>query len=83
MITLQNDLDYIKENLDIDTKKTSKAEALALLKEHEISTTSWVLSALTEVYGEAWAEEYKESIAKDTCYHGFLGQCPYCKWGTE
>lgn len=77
------DLKYIKEHFDIDPKVTSKKKAQDILEAEEINTTSWVLDALAEEYGETWAEAYRQRIRKSTCDHGFLGDCHYCKYGTD
>lgn len=77
------DLNYIKENFGIDPAVTSQSKALKVLREHEISTTSWVLSDLESVYGKKFGDKYRKSIASETCEHGFIGECVYCKWGTE
>ena len=62
---------------------TSPDKALEILEAENISTTSWVLTCAKDIYGEAWAEGYIESIKDKTCEHGMVGPCPYCKWGTN
>lgn len=78
-----DDLAYIKEHMQIDVKHTSREEAAAILRQHEINTTSWVLSRLENEYGTKWAESYRNKVRKTSCDHGFLGSCPYCKYGTD
>lgn len=73
---------WIKNYLQID-ETTNKEEAQRILRDNEINNTSWVLSALARVYGEDWAASYRASIADLVCSHGFIGDCNYCKWGTE
>lgn len=77
------DLRWIEDHMGINPLTTSKAEAHKILRDHEINTTSWVLSRLEKEYGKKWADLYRQSIANKTCAHGFLGNCPYCKWGTD
>lgn len=82
-MTTAEDLTYIKDHMQIDTATTSEAEAIKLLRANEINTTSWVLSTLEQHYGSEFGKAYRQSIADNTCAHGFIGNCHYCKFGTE
>lgn len=79
----KDDLAYIKEHMQIDVDHTSREEASAILRQHEINTTSWVLSRLDTEYGKGFGDQYRASINSETCDHGFIGSCPYCKYGTD
>lgn len=78
-----DDLEYIKRELGVDTETTPPENASNLMLKHRINTTSWVLTVLEEHYGQLWAETYREKIRHISCEHGFIGDCPYCKYGTE
>ena len=77
------DLKWIEDHMGINPLTTSKAEAHEIMRKHEINTTSWVLTRLEKEYGAKGGTNYRLSIQNKTCTHGFIGNCPYCKWGTD
>lgn len=79
----KEDRKYIKENIGINAPKTPLKKVFELLAKNHIPTTSWIVSKLMQDYGEDFAIQYIESIKDKTCGHGFLGDCPYCRYGTE
>lgn len=78
----QTDLQYIKDNLDIDFEVTPRATVLQIMQDHQLPTTSWVVTCLDVEYPNL-QDQYIKQTKDLVCYHGFIGDCHYCKWGTD